>query len=90
MHENLLVTVVYGANGVDVRRMLWQELGDLARNIVDEAWLACGDFNVVLDMSGFCGASADIRQVMEEFQQCVIVRASSLYLCRRAIHMAQL
>ncbi|KAL0319700.1 UNVERIFIED_CONTAM: hypothetical protein Sradi_5231500, partial [Sesamum radiatum] len=71
LHEHVFVTVVYGANDVGVRRMLWQELGDLAQNIVDKPWLICGDFNVVLDMSEVCGAFGDIWQAMEEFKQCV-------------------
>ncbi|KAL0395170.1 UNVERIFIED_CONTAM: hypothetical protein Slati_4483200 [Sesamum latifolium] len=72
MHVNSLVSIVYGANDLGIRRDLWQLLAQLASSIDDEPWMVLGDFNTVLDMSEVCGASGDIRAVMEDFHNCIL------------------
>ncbi|KAL0415269.1 UNVERIFIED_CONTAM: hypothetical protein Slati_3358800 [Sesamum latifolium] len=67
-----LVTIVYGADEVGIRRELWQVLGTLARRCVDNFWLVAGDFNAVRDLSEVCGTSGDIRLAMEEFNDCIM------------------
>ncbi|KAK4384223.1 hypothetical protein Sango_3080800 [Sesamum angolense] len=72
LHENILLTVVYGENEVSARRELWQGLIDLAVTAGNEPWLVGGDFNVVLDLSEVSGASGDIRVAMNEFNDCIL------------------
>ncbi|KAL0394958.1 UNVERIFIED_CONTAM: hypothetical protein Slati_4462000 [Sesamum latifolium] len=72
IHIAVLVSVVYGANHLGVRRDLWRTLGHIADSIYVEPWLVLGDYNAVADMSEVCGASRDIRSVIEDFQGFLI------------------
>ncbi|KAL0290032.1 UNVERIFIED_CONTAM: hypothetical protein Sangu_2592700 [Sesamum angustifolium] len=66
IHYHYITNVVVG------RRLLWQALSNLVQSIDEELWLFDGDFNAVLDMGEVCGASGDIKQAMDEFQECVV------------------
>ncbi|KAL0440693.1 UNVERIFIED_CONTAM: hypothetical protein Sradi_0008200 [Sesamum radiatum] len=68
--EDVLVTVVYGANDWGAGHALWRDLSQLAQTI-DVPWLVSEDFNTILDMSEVCCASGDIRMAMDEFQECL-------------------
>ncbi|KAL0459206.1 UNVERIFIED_CONTAM: hypothetical protein Slati_0547800 [Sesamum latifolium] len=65
-------SVVYGANDLGVRRDIWRTLSHIADSIDVEPWLLLEDFNAVTDMSEVCGASEDIRSVIEDFQGFLI------------------
>ncbi|KAL0402272.1 UNVERIFIED_CONTAM: hypothetical protein Slati_4257100 [Sesamum latifolium] len=68
IHTAVLVSIVYRENDLGVRRDLWRTLSHIADFIYVEPWLVLGDFNAVVDMSEVCGASGDIRSVIEDFQ----------------------
>ncbi|KAL2240746.1 UNVERIFIED_CONTAM: hypothetical protein Sindi_0715800 [Sesamum indicum] len=51
LHEDVLITVVYGATDVPDRWELWSTLEMLALQCADIPWLIGGDFNAVRDMS---------------------------------------
>ncbi|KAL0395986.1 UNVERIFIED_CONTAM: hypothetical protein Scaly_0047000 [Sesamum calycinum] len=71
IHTAVLVSVVYGAKDLGVRD-LWRTLSHIVDSIDVEYWLVLGDFNAVADMSEVCGASGDIRLVIEDFQRFLI------------------
>ncbi|KAL2226583.1 UNVERIFIED_CONTAM: hypothetical protein Sindi_2017000 [Sesamum indicum] len=70
-HELITVTVVYGANEVADRRVLWGTLETKATQCVDIPWLVGGDFNAVRDLSEVCGTSGDIHIAMDDFNACI-------------------
>ncbi|KAL2228809.1 UNVERIFIED_CONTAM: hypothetical protein Sindi_1860600 [Sesamum indicum] len=72
VHETVLITVIYGANDVAVRRELWGSLSLLAPQCEEMPWLVDGDFNSLRDLSEVCGPTGDIRLVMEEFNACIM------------------
>ncbi|KAL0381370.1 UNVERIFIED_CONTAM: hypothetical protein Sangu_0201300 [Sesamum angustifolium] len=69
---SVLVSVVYGGKDLGVRRDLWRILSHIVDSIDVKYWLVLGDFNAVADMSEVCGASGDIRLVIEGFQRFLI------------------
>ncbi|KAL0460951.1 UNVERIFIED_CONTAM: (+)-epi-alpha-bisabolol synthase [Sesamum latifolium] len=72
IHTRCLITVVYGANELVVRRQLWVAITRIADGLQGEPWLLFGDFNAVLDTSEIWGSCSDQTQAMNEFNQCLL------------------
>ncbi|XP_020262903.1 uncharacterized protein LOC109838885 [Asparagus officinalis] len=43
-----ILSAVYGLNHQETRKNLWMELAQIKQTIGNEAWLLCGDFNVMI------------------------------------------
>ncbi|KAL2223963.1 UNVERIFIED_CONTAM: hypothetical protein Sindi_3018500, partial [Sesamum indicum] len=71
LHESIAITVIYGANELVERRVLWDSMETIAIQSADIPWLVGGDFNTVRDLSEICGVSGDIRMAMEDFNTCI-------------------
>ncbi|XP_070007672.1 uncharacterized protein LOC142165345 [Nicotiana tabacum] len=63
-----MLTVVYGFNTVDQRKILWSQLEQLAPKIKIH-WLICGDFNVVLTLQDRQGNPITIAE-LKNFLEC--------------------
>ncbi|KAL0284589.1 UNVERIFIED_CONTAM: hypothetical protein Sradi_7192700 [Sesamum radiatum] len=64
--------IVYGANEMVSRRALWERISHYSVVSGETPWMLFGDFNVVLDSSEVMGASAELTQAFDEFQQCLL------------------
>lgn len=63
------VSVVYGANAVTEKRVLWDSMRSLFSSIGDFPWIQMGDFNVVCRRSERMG-TFDVATA-SEFRQCL-------------------
>jgi hypothetical protein len=61
---------VYGANkGVD-RKLLWVNLSSMKGKVANNAWMICGDFNVIKNLAEKWG-SDKLNSYEIEFGQCL-------------------
>ncbi|KAL0402264.1 UNVERIFIED_CONTAM: hypothetical protein Slati_4256300 [Sesamum latifolium] len=72
LHTICLISVVYGANEMVSRRALWERISHYSVVSGETPWMLFGDFNVVLDSSKVMGASAELTQAFDDFQQCLL------------------
>ncbi|XP_074263471.1 uncharacterized protein LOC141586209 [Silene latifolia] len=63
------LTMVYGFNELQERKLLWEKLSLFKRQI-HGAWVICGDFNTVLVPSERLGGNSTTIE-MEDFKNCV-------------------
>ncbi|KAL0289800.1 UNVERIFIED_CONTAM: hypothetical protein Sradi_7064800 [Sesamum radiatum] len=71
MHTTCLISVIYGACDMVLRRELWAGLQRLEEEVQDVPWLLLGDFNAVIDSSEVCGNAAGNRASMTEFREFI-------------------
>ncbi|XP_019241803.1 PREDICTED: uncharacterized protein LOC109221818 [Nicotiana attenuata] len=64
------LTVVYGFNGLEQRKELWQNLQQIA-TIVTDPWLVAGDFNVVLYANDRLSCNPVSFAETEDFSSCL-------------------
>ncbi|XP_019251250.1 PREDICTED: uncharacterized protein LOC109230181 [Nicotiana attenuata] len=67
---NCYLTVVYGFNGIEQRRSLWEKLQHSAITITD-AWLVAGDFNAMLYPNDRKSCNPVNHSEIQEFSYCI-------------------
>lgn len=62
---------MYGSYDMSSRKLLWQDLRRLGRN-VDAPWLIQGDFNAVLSNGDKIGGIPINIEATNDFQECLL------------------
>ncbi|KAM3284003.1 hypothetical protein P3S67_022801 [Capsicum chacoense] len=63
-------TIIYGFNGLEQRKSLWEDLRKIAANITDP-WFLCGDFNDVLNTNDRLFDSPITYSETKEYAECI-------------------
>ncbi|KAJ9553884.1 LOW QUALITY PROTEIN: hypothetical protein OSB04_017929 [Centaurea solstitialis] len=69
--KKVFCSMVYAANDVVVRRLLWDQLREFGSLVKKEAWLILGDFNVSSNPADSSRGSSKITRGMLDFRECV-------------------
>ncbi|KAJ9535293.1 hypothetical protein OSB04_un001605 [Centaurea solstitialis] len=70
-NRRIFCSMVYAANDVVSRRLLWDQLREFSLLVKKEDWVILGDFNVSLNPSDSSRGSSIISRGMLDFRECL-------------------